>query len=98
VAESSRPSCCPLPAAGAAAAALPRADAKSSFSYGSLTDAVIVNNGHTLQVALPQTFNSSVMIPVLGECCVQTVGLACSPLLLICVFGMPATNTISDCT
>lgn len=57
-----------LPAAGAAAAALPKADAKSTFSYGNLTNAVIVNNGDTLQVAVPASFTADVQIPVLGAC------------------------------
>lgn len=57
-----------LPAAGAAADALPKADAKSTFSYGKLTNAAIVNNGHTLQVSLPEGFTSDVKIPVLGVC------------------------------
>ena len=56
-----------LPAAGAAAKALGQPDAKSTFSYGILTNPKIVNNGHTLQVSLPADFVSNVKIPVKGE-------------------------------
>jgi hypothetical protein len=56
-----------LPAAGAAAKALGQPDAKSSFSYGTLTNAKIVNNGHTLQVSLPAGFKSDVKVPIKGE-------------------------------
>lgn len=66
-----------LPTAGAAAAAMPRAEAKSTFSYGSLTNAAIVNNGHTLQVALPVTFTSDVKIAILGASFVSTDRTSC---------------------
>jgi hypothetical protein len=46
---------------------LPSAGAKSSFSYGKLSNPTIINNGHTLQVALPADFKSDVMIPIRGE-------------------------------
>jgi carbonic anhydrase len=56
-----------LPASGAAAKALGQPDAKSSFSYGTLSSAKITNNGHTLQVSLPADFKSDVKIPIKGE-------------------------------
>jgi hypothetical protein len=56
-----------LPASGVAAKALGQPDAKSSFSYGTLSNAKIVNNGHSLQVTLPADFTSDVKIPVKGE-------------------------------
>jgi carbonic anhydrase len=56
-----------LPVTGAAASRLEQPDAKSSFSYGTLTDPKIVNNGHTLQVSLPADFQSDVKIPIKGE-------------------------------
>jgi len=56
-----------LPASGAAAKALGQPDAKSSFSYGTLTNGQIVNNGHGLQVSLPDDFKSDVKIPIKGE-------------------------------
>ncbi len=56
-----------LPAAGAAAKALGQPDAKSTFSYGVLTNPKIVNNGHTLQVSLPANFKSDVKIPIKGR-------------------------------
>lgn len=40
---------------------------KSTFSYGSLTNPTIINNGHTLQVSLPADFKSDVKIPIRGE-------------------------------
>jgi hypothetical protein len=55
-----------LPASGAAAKALGQPDAKSSFVYGTLNNAKIVNNGHTLQVTLPADFKSDVKIPIKG--------------------------------
>jgi hypothetical protein len=39
----------------------------SSFSYGKLANPAIINNGHTLQVALPADFKSDVLIPIRGE-------------------------------
>ena len=56
-----------LPARGAAADALGQPDAKSSFKYGTLSNAQVVNNGHTLQVPLPASYQSDVKIPVKGE-------------------------------
>eukprot|EP00775_Hariotina_reticulata_P003382 gene3382-3656_t len=57
-----------LPAAtGLAVQRVPRIKAKSTFSYGKLTDPVIVNNGHTLQVTMPSGFQSDVKIPVAGD-------------------------------
>jgi hypothetical protein len=56
-----------LPAAGAAAKALGQPDAKSTFSYGTLTNGKVINNGHTLQVVLPAGFTSDVQIPIKGE-------------------------------
>jgi hypothetical protein len=46
---------------------LPSAGAKSSFSYGKLINPTVINNGHTLQVALPADFKSDVSIPIRGE-------------------------------
>jgi hypothetical protein len=56
-----------LPAAGAAAKALGAPDAKSTFSYGTLDNPKIVNNGDTLQVSLPADFKSDVKIPIKGK-------------------------------
>jgi carbonic anhydrase len=56
-----------LPATGAAAKALGQPDAKSTFSYGVLSNPKVVNNGHTLQVSLPADFVSSVKIPIKGK-------------------------------
>jgi len=55
-----------LPASGAAAKALGQPDAKSSFSYGTLRNSQIANNGHTLQVSLPADYKSDVKIPIKG--------------------------------
>jgi hypothetical protein len=55
-----------------AAQALQAPAAKSSFSYGTVNNPTILNNGHTLQVPLPADFKSDVKIPVKGEdafCC-----------------------------
>jgi hypothetical protein len=51
--------------------ALPAAAAKSTFSYGSLTNPTIANNGHTLMVTLPEGFKSDVKIPIRGEQLIQ---------------------------
>ncbi|WIA22790.1 hypothetical protein OEZ86_009742 [Tetradesmus obliquus] len=56
-----------LPATGAKGKALRTAAAKSSFRYGSLTNPNVVNNGHTLMVALPTDFQSAVTIPFRGD-------------------------------
>lgn len=56
-----------LPATGAAAESLEKPAAKSTFSYGTIKDAVIQNNGHGMQVSLPKDFKSDVKIPVLGK-------------------------------
>lgn len=45
---------------------------KSTFMYGTLTNPVIVNNGHTLQVSLPKNFESNVRIPFRGQTSVST--------------------------
>eukprot|EP00882_Tetradesmus_deserticola_P008549 GHRQ01009014.1.p1 GENE.GHRQ01009014.1~~GHRQ01009014.1.p1 ORF type:complete len:334 (+),score=119.30 GHRQ01009014.1:69-1070(+) len=55
-----------LPTTGAAGKALPAAAAKSTFSYGKISNPTIVNTGHTLQVALPAGFKSNVQIPIRG--------------------------------
>jgi carbonic anhydrase len=56
-----------LPVAGAAGSRLEQPEAKSSFSYGTLTNPKIVNNGRTLQVSIPADFRSDVNIPIKGE-------------------------------
>uniref|UniRef100_A0A383WA83 Carbonic anhydrase n=1 Tax=Tetradesmus obliquus TaxID=3088 RepID=A0A383WA83_TETOB len=56
-----------LPASGAAGKAWPAAGAKSSFSYSSLSNPTILNNGHTLMVALPADYKSAVTIPIRGD-------------------------------
>jgi hypothetical protein len=56
---------------------LPSAGAKSSFSYCKLASAVIVNNGHTLQVALPADFKSDVSIPIRGELLLSALSRSC---------------------
>ena len=56
-----------LPVAGAAAGSLQAPDAKSSFSYGTLTNAKVVNNGHTLQVSLSAGFKSDARVPIKGS-------------------------------
>lgn len=40
---------------------------RSSFSYGTVANPSITNNGHAIQVALPEGFQSNVRIPVRGE-------------------------------
>uniref|UniRef100_A0A383W3S8 Carbonic anhydrase n=1 Tax=Tetradesmus obliquus TaxID=3088 RepID=A0A383W3S8_TETOB len=56
-----------LPGTGAAAEGLKAPAAKSTFDYGTVTNPIIINNGHTLQVPLPADFKSDVKIPVLGD-------------------------------
>jgi hypothetical protein len=56
-----------LPVSGAGAAALSAPEAKSTFSYGTLSNAKITNNGHTLLVSLPPGFSSDVTIPIKGD-------------------------------
>lgn len=50
-----------------AAMALKAPAGKSKFSYGTLTNPTIVNNGHGLQVTLPANFVSDVQIPIAGK-------------------------------
>jgi hypothetical protein len=56
-----------LPGAGAGKEALQRPAARSTFSYGTLRDGNITNNGHTLQVSLPPELESEVKVPVCGD-------------------------------
>lgn len=56
-----------LPAAGARAATTPVVDAKTKFSYGAITNAKVVNNGHALQVTLPAGYSSNVQVPIKGD-------------------------------
>jgi hypothetical protein len=69
-----------LPGSGAAAEALSKPDAMSTFSYGTLSNPRVANTGHTLQVSLPADFTSDVKIPIKGEELVSiewwTLGLA----------------------
>uniref|UniRef100_A0A383W6I3 Uncharacterized protein n=1 Tax=Tetradesmus obliquus TaxID=3088 RepID=A0A383W6I3_TETOB len=67
-----------LPATGAAGKMMPAAAAKSSFSYGSLSNPTIINNGHTLQVPLPDDFKSDVTIPIRGQRQAPTLRHFCS--------------------
>jgi hypothetical protein len=41
--------------------------ARPTFSYGTVTDAPITNNGHTVVVTLPDNMTSTVRLPIYGE-------------------------------
>jgi hypothetical protein len=92
-----------LPASGAAAKALGQPDAKSSFTYGTLSNVKITNNGHTLQVSLPADFKSDVKIPIKGElvslsCCHNMLMLQpCKTVIKLASVAAAPTHVLTKC-
>jgi hypothetical protein len=80
--------CCVTRDSSCAGKSLPSAGAKSSFSYGKLSNPAIINNGHTLQVALPPDFKSEVLIPIRGKhvqaLSIGTFGCSCQAWMQVC--------------